>query len=163
MFKEIIKTKDLQGSLVKEKISYLLTNLIDDLISNRIGLQSANKFNINKKKLISQFIDYVKIHVDGELKLVDISENLQINIRTLQRSCQDYLGLSPHQYIQILRINLLKEYLNSKQPGQLTIKEAAYTYGFTNLGRMASVYYNLFNEYPLQTLNKKPLVSDKKL
>ncbi|MGB5377847.1 helix-turn-helix domain-containing protein [Muriicola sp.] len=163
LFKEIIKTKDLQGSLVKEKISYLLTILIDDLISNRIDFQSVNKFNFNKQKLISQFIDYVHSHVDGELKLVDISEKLQINIRTLQRSCQDYLGLSPNQYIQILRVNLLREYLNSKQPGQSTIKQAAYTYGFSNLGRMASVYYNLFNEYPLQTLNKKPLVSDKKL
>ncbi|WP_413700559.1 helix-turn-helix domain-containing protein [Psychromonas sp. KJ10-10] len=63
-------------------------------------------------------------------------------------------GISPKQYIQVLRLNQVRRELLNNQDS-LTISEIAFNYGFFHLSLFSQNYKRLFGETPGQTLQDK--------
>lgn len=71
--------------------------------------------------------------------------------RTLNKHFRAFLGLSPMQYLQRLRLAAVRETLLAGNP-DLSVTEAAKRYRFHHFGRFASQYRRCFGESPSDTL-----------
>jgi AraC-like DNA-binding protein len=72
--------------------------------------------------------------------------------RTLRLHCMQHLGISPHRYLWLRRMNLARFALTSADPETRTVTDIATNYGFGELGRFAMAYRRLFGESPSATL-----------
>jgi AraC-like DNA-binding protein len=74
--------------------------------------------------------------------------------RTLRAHCQEHLGMSPHRYLWLRRMNLAHRVLVGAEPGSMTVTTIANDQGFAELGRFAGDYRKLFGEAPSATLRR---------
>lgn len=71
--------------------------------------------------------------------------------RKLQYSVDKAFGVSPYQYLRIMRLNAVRrELLREGQYGH--IGPLAARWGFGHMGRFSKSYFDQFGEYPLQTV-----------
>ena len=65
-----------------------------------------------------------------------------------------FLGVSPGQYIQMRRLNLVRSDLRRADPTTVTVAQIAQRYKFSELERFAVAYLALFGEPPSETLRR---------
>ena len=64
--------------------------------------------------------------------------------------------MSPHQYLWLRRMNLVRRALALADAAAKTVTEIANDHGFAELGRFAVTYRKLFGESPSVTLRRTP-------
>jgi AraC-like DNA-binding protein len=84
--------------------------------------------------------------------LPEICAAVGVTERTLRNHCMRYLGVSPHRYLWLRRMNQVKRALMLADPTTTTVTAVASDHGFWELGRFAVAYRKLFNEPPSTTL-----------
>lgn len=77
-----------------------------------------------------------------------------VDRRALERALQENLGLSPHKFVRIHRLNGLRRDLRSADPRLDSVTNLAMAWGFDELGRTAVDYRKLFGESPSVTLRR---------
>lgn len=92
---EISRTTDVENRL--SKLTVLLTRLLEQ------STFSTRKNHLETLDLIHQ--------KKGNIGLNEISNILGVSLRTLERSFQINVGISPKEYIRIIRFNYIFEYL----------------------------------------------------
>ena len=75
--------------------------------------------------------------------------------RTLQRTFKATLGVSPLKYLRWCRLNGLHKDLYVSNVDESSVTETAANWGFTEMGRMAGEYRQLFGELPGKTLARE--------
>ncbi len=85
-----------------------------------------------------------------------LAADLGIPRRTLFHAFQTYLGIGPRRYLELLRLRDLHDALRSRSSADFTVTEAATSLGFSELGRLAGRYREVFGEYPSETLQRHP-------
>ena len=90
------------------------------------------------------------------LYVTDVCEEIGVSERTLRWLCQEQLGMSPHRYLWIRRMNLARRALALADATTKTVTEIATDCGFGELGRFAVGYRKLFGESPSATLRRLP-------
>jgi len=89
---------------------------------------------------------------DAMPSIVEICARVGASRRALEYSFQDYVGISPHEYLRRCRLNRVRAVLRSSDPRQATVSDVAMRFGFFHLGRFAREYARLFGELPSRTL-----------
>ena len=80
------------------------------------------------------------------------AQKLEISQRDLFRKVKKTTGYSPHQYIQVYRIQLAMQYLiNGKYR---TVSETARAVGYTNVGYFIKIFEKEFGKTPLTILKE---------
>ncbi len=77
----------------------------------------------------------------------DIAEQVNMSYSWFRRVFKQYTGLSPHQYIQEIRMQKSKELLTNTQ---LTSQEIAYSVGFENSDYFCTAFKKNTKESPIQ-------------
>jgi AraC family ethanolamine operon transcriptional activator len=92
--------------------------------------------------------------VDGNVSgsLAKIAEIIGTTPRAIQYAFRSALGITPYQYILARRLHCVRHDLRINGRGRAPVTEAAFDYGFFDLGRFARHYQRLFCEAPSQTL-----------
>lgn len=90
------------------------------------------------------------------LYVAEICAAIGVSDRTLRLHCMEHLGMSPHRYLWLRRMNLARHALLAADPTENTVTEIATDYGFWELGRFAVAYRKLFGESPSATLRGMP-------
>ncbi len=98
-------------------------------------------------------------HPDQTLSIAELSRQIGTPERTLRNAFQRCYGLSPVEYLRILRLHQARRLLLASCPDQSTVTQIAFGLGFWELGRFAGAYRQLFGELPSETLRKPALVS----
>lgn len=98
---------------VMERINCLTTikslgERIDYLNGVLLELLDKSSYTFGKNHI--EVIDYIN-KSQGNISLPDICENLGITLRTIERSFQVNVGISPKEYIRIIRFNHIFQYL----------------------------------------------------
>ena len=75
-----------------------------------------------------------------------------VSVRTLQEGFRRYLGMSPMAYVRVVRLRRAHGDLLSAHPSHTTVAAIAQRWGFTHLGRFASVHQQMYGETPYETL-----------
>jgi AraC family transcriptional regulator of adaptative response/methylated-DNA-[protein]-cysteine methyltransferase len=77
-------------------------------------------------ELIGRACRYIEAHPDGSLKLAELSEELQSSPYHLDRTFKRFLGITPRQYADALRIERLKSSLRGNRDVTTALYEAGY-------------------------------------
>ncbi|MER7661483.1 MULTISPECIES: AraC family transcriptional regulator [unclassified Streptomyces] len=75
-----------------------------------------------------------------------------VSVRRLQEAFQQYVGMAPLAYLTDIRLTCIHDELRRSAPGEVSVSEVAYRWGFGHLGRFSARYRARFGELPSQTL-----------
>ncbi len=89
---------------------------------------------------------------DQTLTVSELAQRNSMTERTLRRVFKSCYGLSPLEYLRILRLNQVRAALGANCPDKTTVTQVAFDFGFWDLGRFAGAYRQLFGELPSETL-----------
>jgi AraC-like DNA-binding protein len=90
------------------------------------------------------------------LYLTEICAKVGVRERTLRNHCIEYLGMSPHRYLWLRRMTLVRRALSLADPTESTVTGIIADHGFWELGRFSVAYRKLFGEAPSATLRNSP-------
>ncbi len=91
---------------------------------------------------------------DEPLYILEICAEVGIGERSFRAYCQEHLGMGPHRYLWLRRMNMAQRALMRADPRTNTVTDIATQYGFGELGRFAVSYRALFGEPPSATLRR---------
>lgn len=92
----------------------------------------------------------------GPIVLGELASAAGASPRTLQRIFRERLQVSPQRYQRWIRMCRFHRELLDAQPDRSTVTEIASRWGFTEMGRLAGEYRELFGELPRITLMRRP-------
>jgi AraC family ethanolamine operon transcriptional activator len=96
----------------------------------------------------------LKENINATYMIADLVEDLQVSKRTIQHGFKHYLGFTPKEYQQYIRLNGIRDtILNVKDP-HITLSEIAARYNYFHLGHFSTEYKKFFGESPSETLRK---------
>lgn len=100
---------------------------------------------------IEQIRQWAQTPGDNELDVESLCQALHVTRRTLQNHFQTITGMSPANFVRVLRLNAVRQALRDEQRLQQTIQQLAAEWGFFNLSHFCYDYKRLFGETPSQT------------
>ena len=150
-----------QGNRLGEAIGFARAraSLEDTVVDALAEILSKNSWtDINgataQKKLVDRIRDYVFAHVDDPPDIADLCRHVGVSRRTLQGCFQDALGLTPSQYLRMLRLNAVRRELRALAAAgrPVSIGDVAARWGFWHWSRFTENYRLLFGELPSHTV-----------
>ena len=93
-------------------------------------------------------------HINDTYTIADMVEDLQISKRTIQHGFKHYLGFTPKEYQQYIRLNGIRETILSMNDPEISLSEIAAQYNYFHQGHFSTEYRKFFGETPSQTLQR---------
>ena len=118
--------------------------------------EERNRPSRQRLAIMQRFEQMLEENSDEPLYITDICARIGVTDRTLRLHCQDHLGMSPHHYLWLRRMNLARRALALADATARTVTAIANDHGFVELGRFAVAYRRLFGESPSVTLRRAP-------
>ncbi|MGY4512406.1 helix-turn-helix transcriptional regulator [Bradyrhizobium sp. USDA 3650] len=91
---------------------------------------------------------------EPHLNLSELCTTIGVPERTLRLCCAEFLGVSPSRYYLLRRLNRARSALRDADPASASVSEIARNHHFTELGRFAVAYRDVFGETPSSTLRR---------
>jgi AraC-like DNA-binding protein len=91
----------------------------------------------------------------GFLRMANIYRRLNVSPKTLQNAFRTVTGLSPRSFFQRVMLNRARQALLASDSEEDKVTVIAAKLGFTELGRFAVRYRELFGERPSETLRRQ--------
>ncbi|WP_395174413.1 AraC family transcriptional regulator [Roseibium alexandrii] len=92
--------------------------------------------------------------LEARLTNSELANSLGVSERQLYRAFQDWVGIGPAKYQELVRLHRLRAYLKSGAEPYAKLSEIAQRFGYSNPGRMAGIYADFFAERPSETLRR---------
>ena len=164
---KLLKIRESLRAKVVAKLELLVDVDLDDEEFNMelndlaITLVSTTQLNdeyegvSNRTRIVARATDAVVNQDPRDLTPTLIAECSFTSVRTLEYAFKEVLQMTPKQYIDFYRINLLRERLIAAP--QIPILQLGDEVGLPHLGNLSRNYRNLYDETPSAT--KKRLAS----
>ena len=138
----------LQGILLTLKQEMLTgglnTQLFVDQLKTTLVMHLLRSYGVHKVQIatysdglprhkLNQIIDYIAAHLDQNLELEDLAQQIGMSQFYFSRLFKQSLGITPHQYVIQQRVEQAKQLI---QQGQLGLAEIALECGFANQGHL---------------------------
>ncbi|WP_424990924.1 helix-turn-helix domain-containing protein [Fluviibacterium sp. S390] len=94
------------------------------------------------------------VQLDQGAPIVHLADTLSVSTRTLHRTIKDLSGLSPKQYLDVLRLHRFRKDLLERGQSR-TITSLAFDNGFEHVGRLSRFYQDWFGELPRETRRRQ--------
>jgi transcriptional regulator GlxA family with amidase domain len=101
---------------------------------------------------VKRAMDAVRDRPEHPFTTGELAGLARVGVRRLQESFREYVGMSPMAYVREVRLERVREELRGAGPGELSVSEVAWRWGFAHHGRFAAQYRSRFGETPSQTL-----------
>ena len=108
--------------------------------------------------LMARFEDACVSYEHRMPSLKELCAALGVPERSLRTYCTQHLGMGPMNYLRLRRMKLIRLALRSASPADSGVAELARRHGFTEPGRFAARYRQLFGELPSATLRRSVTV-----
>jgi AraC-like DNA-binding protein len=106
-------------------------------------------------KAVKRAIAYMEANRSESFSLADVAAAARLSQRGLQSAFRRDLGTTPFGYLQKLRLDGARQDLLAADPtAGATVSATARRWGFSHLGRFASVYRETYGEAPSRTLHR---------
>src|SRR5208282_4059956 len=102
--------------------------------------------------VMNRFEETLAAHPDRPLHVPELCMAIGVSERTLRLCCAEFLGMSPARYLRLRHLKLVRRALLKPESATTNVAAVAKRYGFTELGRFASVYRAVYGEAPSATL-----------
>jgi len=107
-----------------------------------------------RQQVIDKVRDYVLANRDQPVSIPDLCAHTHTSRRTLQYCFEDILGVSPVNYLRILRLNGARRELLGAGNARRQIGEVASAWGYGTFSQFSCDYRKLFGEPASATLRK---------
>lgn len=146
---------------VRQELLQLLYDLKDADARNREPARTAGIFRflalLSESKLstpadpvlpqaMQQVLDYIRTNFTQLHSAADIAEGCHISTSTLNRWFRTYLQLSPHKYVEALKLSLAQKMLVEG----CSVTDACNGAGFSDCSRFIAIFKAKFGKTPLQ-------------
>lgn len=105
-------------------------------------------------QLLQQVLELLPVVGGRPPRLSEICRRVGVSERTLRSAFIATLGMAPARYLRLRRLHLLRAALAVADGQQSSVAAIARRFGYTDGGRMAADYYEVFGEYPSTTLQR---------
>lgn len=143
-----------RGKLFQGPLSSVDTQVEFDLVQALLVHQHSNISHIlartqdtPKPREIRRALEYMHANLAEQITIVDIAQAAQVNVRTLQIGFRQTLGLTPMQVLRNARLDTA-HYLLTARDDVVSVSDAAYSSGFSHMGRFSSYYRARFGHAP---------------
>ncbi|MFS4583533.1 AraC family transcriptional regulator [Phaeobacter sp. C3_T13_0] len=143
LFKGPLRGSDIR---VEQELALALLTDIPSNISHIID--RADHGSLPKR--IRAAVDYIHENLSNPIQLVDIATHAGMNIRTLQKGFRRTFGQSPMQVLRNTRLDAAHYQLMAHRE-KPDVTTAAFSNGFSHLGRFARDYKARFGHLPSET------------
>jgi AraC-like DNA-binding protein len=96
--------------------------------------------------------EYLQTRLDRPIYTDELCEVLNVSAAALSEAFRGALGTTPHRYLKLRRLNLVRAQLRRRDLGPQLVKAVALSHGFWHLGQFSRDYRDLFGETPSETL-----------
>jgi AraC family ethanolamine operon transcriptional activator len=110
---------------------------------------------MRRTAVVGRARDYLLANLDQPFSMQALCTVTARSERVLQYVFREVYGVSPHAWLQVMRLNAAQRELRSKGPSDVRITDVAVRWGFTHLGRFSMEYRRLFGERPIDTLRRR--------
>ena len=90
------------------------------------------------------------------IKIEELAKELGVSRRSLEVGFAQSMAISPKLFARYVRLNSLHRKLLHASPRKLSVTEAETRLNFSEFGRTAGYYRELFGELPSETLDRQP-------
>lgn len=137
------------AAVVEALGSAIVSNLAQAILDDR-GADDVRMSDQRRWQLVRAMRDMAYASPDRPLTVADICSEAGVSRRALQYAVQESLGLSPVEFLRIVRLNGARRAMKSVN----SVTEAATLWGFWHFGRFAHDYRSLFGELPSETFQR---------
>ncbi len=102
--------------------------------------------------LIRRLDDHLQSQSGIPVYVTELCQALSVTERSLERACQEHLGMGPKRYLWLRRLNMARRALIESDASRTTVASIALAHGFWELGQFAVRYRQVFGESPSFTL-----------
>jgi AraC family ethanolamine operon transcriptional activator len=117
--------------------------------------RATSRSFMRRQGIVAQARDHVLAHRDHAITVPELCEHLHVSRRTLQYCFEDVLGISPMQYLRIIRLNGARRHLRAASSDSRTVRDVATDWGFWHLSQFSSDYRKLFGQCPSDSLRQR--------
>ncbi|MEV0900083.1 AraC family transcriptional regulator [Actinoplanes sp. NPDC049802] len=124
-------------------------------VEHPYGEEPAGLQGPHRPRTVKRALDAMHAEPWRAYTIHDLAALAGVGVRVLQESFRQHVGEPPLTYLRRVRLDEVHAVLARSDPGQVSVSEVAYRYGFTHLGRFAGAYRARFGETPSQTLRNR--------
>jgi AraC-like DNA-binding protein len=136
--------QELERALLACLVKGLPSNYADELLYQTDG---ASACHVRKAQA------FIESHLHEDIKLGDIAAATSVSSRLLQKAFADRCGCSPMRFVTQARLQQIRQELEAAN-SETKIVDVMMNYGFTQGGKFAKEYQQLFGEKPSETLKR---------
>jgi len=115
-----------------------------------------------RRQILHRAINFSK-NLNKPITVPELAAASGMSQRSLELAFHESLGISPRQYLHRHRLNGVYSELLVSDAGSAMVTDVAEQWGFTELGRFAGYYKQLFGESPSMTLKRRKASPEKRL
>ena len=112
--------------------------------------QEFRDFDEFAETILGWGLDYIENHADEPPTVEKICRASGTSWRTLNYAFRDQFGITPKQYLQMIRLQRARRDL-LRQGSDASVSETAAAWGFWHMGAFAADYRRQFGELPSET------------
>ena len=98
--------------------------------------------------IMVRFEEVLAEHLSRPLQMPELCALVVVSDRTLRLCCTQFLGMSPTQYVLLLRLEAVRRALRDANPHNANVAEIAHRFGFAELARFSETYQATFLARP---------------
>jgi AraC-like DNA-binding protein len=126
-------------------LSYLIKNYTDKTIKEPI---------FDDKKIIRNSIEYIKDNINYNISLDDLASNSNLSKYHFLRIFKNSIGITPHQYILVNKIEKSKELILNG----VKLSQVAYTLGFNDQSHFIRNFKRIYGYVPSNVKQKSNFI-----
>jgi AraC family transcriptional regulator, ethanolamine operon transcriptional activator len=129
--------------------------LMDTVLRTLLPLargEEVNRRGMCHMKLLDRALELFELHGEDVVRIEDLCAATGVSERTLRNLFHKYLGMSPHRYMMMRRLDSIRSGICRAVPGD-TITRICAQYGVWDFGRFSSQYRAYFGELPSRSMH----------
>ena len=163
--REFIDTKNILRQINEKSLeiyiwpgiySMLYDNLISTLADALDSLDYSTSTSWKKRyRLVKKAESIMFSNPLEDFSLMKLCKELNISLRKLELAFQHIYGMSPKHFLNLRKLNKLRQKLINNTPESTSVTQASIESGFFHLGRLSIYYKKMYGELPSITLKNR--------
>jgi AraC-like DNA-binding protein len=135
----------------RTRFAHDVTESILDLLALRVPNSEDRLTHACRADIVRRSHELVLTQPEQPPSIIDLCAHLRVSRRTIQNSFQSVTQMTPVAYLRAVRLAQVRRLLTATAQLDVSVREAALRWGFSNLGHFSNDYKTHFGELPSQT------------